>query len=104
VLVASPCVRACGEEVPVDVDERTYLGGADDFMTVRHLTIRGSTHSPHRPASTSAKPQPRMVPGPSAAAPTCTSPWPQPEPPPAGRACPRSVPPSGWPAVSADYL
>ena len=41
-LVASPCVRACGEEVPVDVDERTYLGGADDFMTVRHPTIRGT--------------------------------------------------------------
>ena len=26
----------------MDVDERTYLGGADDFMTVRHLTIRGT--------------------------------------------------------------
>src|SRR6185312_5700002 len=37
-------------------------------------------------------------------APTCTSPWPQPKPPPAGRACPRSDRPSGWPAVSADYL
>src|SRR6185369_3276850 len=67
-------------------------------------TIYTSTHSPHRPASTSAKPQPRTVPGPNAAAPTCTSPWPQPKPPPAGRACPRSDRPSGWPAVSADYL
>ena len=26
----------------MDVDERTYLGEADDFMTVRHLTIRGT--------------------------------------------------------------
>jgi hypothetical protein len=36
-------VRArAGSEVPVDVDEHTYLGGADDFTTVRHLTIRGT--------------------------------------------------------------
>src|SRR5215469_11180282 len=31
-----------------------------------------------------ARPDPRTAPGPSAAAPTCTSPCPQPDPPPAG--------------------
>jgi hypothetical protein len=28
--------------VAVDVDERTYFGGTGDFITVRHLTIRGT--------------------------------------------------------------